>query len=222
MNGAKRIGLALLLSALSAQAVDAQWNVARFDGARNRAYTAVGLDPALVTTLGYARLVTVAGHDVQLSADAGIAAAAMDVNDFRVRLGAQTSLVRWRSLHFTGSATFITRGTENTIYRGINLGSEFSGTAGVYRPKWFAAGELGFDKAIITHLTHTEWYRDNYYPDAKDGWYLDAGGTWHYGVAAGLAIGRTELTGRFGWRRSQDYNDLTPPLYGSLGIGVGF
>ncbi|HSJ15056.1 MAG TPA: hypothetical protein VK939_11610, partial [Longimicrobiales bacterium] len=83
-------------------------------------------------------------------------------------------------------------------------------------------GEAGFDKAIITHVTHSDWYRTNYYPDAKDGWYLDAGGIWHFGVAGGIALGRTELTGRFGWRRSQDYNDVTPPVYGSLGVGVGF
>ena len=74
----------------------------------------------------------------------------------------------------------------------------------------------------ITHIAHTDYYRDNYYADAQDGWYLDAGGIWHYGLAAGVALGRTELAARFGWRKSQDYQDVNPPVYASLGIGFGF
>jgi hypothetical protein len=91
----------------------------------------------------------------------------------------------------------------------------------VYRPGWFAAAEFGKDKAIVTHVTHTDWYRQ-YYPDAKDGWYLDAGGTYHTGVRAGLTLGKAELIGRAGWMKTEKFNDVTPPLYGSVGLGFGF
>ena len=84
------------------------------------------------------------------------------------------------------------------------------------------AGEFGRDKAIITHITHSDWYRQNIYPDAKDGWYLDAGGTYHYGVTSGVAIGRTELALRAGWRQTEDFNDVLPPIYASLGVGFRF
>jgi hypothetical protein len=214
--------LGLMLSAFAARDVAAQWNVARFDNDRNRIYTTFGLDPALVTSLGYARVIPLGGHAVQLSGEAGVVTARMDARDFRTRLQVQTSLLHWRSLHFTGSATFITRGTENVIYRGLNMGSDFTGTVGVYRKGWFTAGEFGFDKAIITHVTHTDWYRTHYYPEAKDGWYLNAGGTFHYGVTAGLALGRAELVGRFGWVRTEDFNDLLSPVHGSIGLGFGF
>jgi len=40
-----------------------------------------------------------------------------------------------------------------------------------------AARVKRFCGAIITHLTHSDWYRENIYRDAKDGWYLDADGT---------------------------------------------
>lgn len=212
----------LLLSTLVAEDGAAQWNVARFDSSANRVYTAFGLDPALVTTAGYGRVVPILGHRFQFAGDVGIGAVKMDVNDFRARLQAQTSIVRWRSMQLTGSATFITRGTENSVYRGLNFGSDLTGAAGVYRPRWFAAGEFGFDKAIITHITHSDWYRRNVYPDAKDGWYLDAGGTYHYGLTAGVAIGRVELSGRFGWLRTERFNDLTPPMYVSLGTGFRY
>jgi len=207
---------------MAARDVAAQWNVERFGSTRNQVYTTFGLDPALVSSVGYGRVVPLLGREWQLGAEVGVVAAEFDTRDFRARLQARTSLVRWRSLRLVGSAAFITRGTENSIYRALNFGADFTGAAGVYRQGWFVAGEFGFDKAIITHLTHSDWYRENFYPDAKDGWYLNAGGTYHYGVSGGVAIGRTELTLRAGWQRTEDFNDLLPPVYASLGVGFGF
>jgi hypothetical protein len=224
MKALSSVAAIALLSAFSAQDVAAQWNVARFEGDidRNRSYTSFGLDPAFIGTVGYARIIPVHGHAFQLTADAGIVTARTDTRDFRARIGTQTSLVRWKSVNLTGSATFVTRGTDNAIYQGFNFGADISGTLGVYRPRWFAAGEFGKDKAIITHITHSDWYRDHYYPDAKDGWYLDAGGTVRAGMTGGITIGRTELAGRVGVQQTERYNSLALPMYASIGLGVGF
>ena len=222
MSRMSSITLGLVLSALVAGNAAAQWNVARFNTRPNRVYTAFGLDPALVTTVGYSRVVRIDGQQFQVAAEGGIAGAQLEPRDFRARLQVVTSVMHWRSLHVTGSATFIARGTENAIYRGFNFGSDFTGTVGVYRSGWFMAGEFGFDKAIITHVTHSDWYRTHVYPDAKDGWYLTGGGTFHYGGTAGVALGPLELAGRFGFLRTEDFNKLTPPMYASLGVGIGF
>ena len=222
MSRIAKITLGVLLSALVARDAAAQWNVARFGTNRNRVYSTFGLDPALVTSVGYGRVVPVRGHDFQLAGDVGVAGGRMDTRDFRAQLGTQTSVARWGSLHLAGSATFITRGTENSLYRGFNFGADITGTLGIYRHRWFAAGEFGKDKAIVTHVTHTDWYRENFYADAKDGWYLDTGGTFHYGLAAGLALGRAELAGRFGWQRTEHFNTILPPMYTSVGVGFGF
>jgi hypothetical protein len=211
-----------LLLAVPAREAAAQWNVARFGEERNRAYTTFGLDPAFVSTVGYGRVVRVMRHDVQLTGDAGVVTASLDARDFRARLGTQTSLARWRSVHVTGSATFITRGTENSIYRGLNFGADLTGALGVYRRRWFVAGETGKDKAIITHITHSDFYRNTYHEGAKDGWYLDAGGTFHYGLASGVTVGRTEVVARAGRHRTEGRNALTAPLYASVGVGLGF
>lgn len=222
MTRTASITSALLLSATVTADAAAQWNVARFGTERSRVYTSVGMDPAAVTTIGYGRVVRLRGHDFQLTGDVGVVAAGMDAHDSRTRLGAQTSLVEWRSIHLTGSATFIIRGTENSIYRGVNFGADISGTLGMYKERWFAASEFGFDKAIVTHVKHTDWYRDHYYADAKDGWYIDTGGTYHYGLAGGFALGRTEVTGRVGLLRTERGNELSTPGYVSLGVGLGF
>jgi hypothetical protein len=59
-------------------------------------------------------------------------------------------------------------------------------------------------------------------PEIATGWYLDAGGSFHYGVAGGLALGRTEVVARAGFRRTEDWNTLSPPLYASIGLGFAF
>lgn len=222
MKATMRIAMSVLLSVLVVQSAAAQWNTSAREGGRNRIYMTIGLDPAAITAVGYARVVPVMGHDFQVGTDVGIVAAKPDLRDFRVRMEIQSTVVTYQSLQLSGSAAFITRGTDNVIYRGLNFGADFTGTLGVYKPGWFAAAQFGKDKAIITHIRQSAYYRDNFYEDAKDGWYLDAGGTFHYGMAGGVTIGRTELLGRAGFRRTEDFNAITPPFYGSLGLGFGF
>ncbi len=222
MNTTSRVALAVLFSALAAQGAAAQWNNARLGNGRNRIYMTVGLDPALISTIGYARVVPVLGHDFQLATDVGLVTARLDTHDFRARVEVQSPVVRWQSVQLSGAAAFITRGTQNVVYRGLDFGADLTGTLGVYRRGWFAAAQFGKDKDIISHITNSQWYRDNAYEGAKDGWYLDCGGTFHYGLTAGVTVGRTELVGRAGFRQTEDWNPITPPFYGSLGIGVPF
>ena len=219
----KRIlGIVFVMFLLLTQLASAQSNVARFGTERNRVYTSVGIDPAVVSTVGYGRVVSVAGHAFNISGDVGVVAAGFDFDDARARAGVETSLLRWKSVHLTGSAVAVARSTENVSYRAVNFGADITGSLGVYRPRWFVAGEFGKDKAVVTHVTHTDYYRETFYPDAKDGWYLDAGGTFHYGFAAGLAVRGVEVSGRFGWLRTEDFNDVMPPVYASVGVGFWF
>ena len=222
MRSARLIVLTLALGALVGTQAEAQWNVARFGERSNIVYSSYGLDPAMVLTAGYGRVVPIFGHRFQFVVDGGMVMARADANDFRARVGVRTALLSWRSLALTGNMAFVTRGTENSIYRGLNFGSEFALTAGVYRRGWFVASEFGRDKDIITHLTHSDWYRRYYYPQAKDGWYLNAGGTYSYGLTAGVALGRTEVVVRAGRLVTEKFDQMLPPMYASLGIGVGF
>jgi hypothetical protein len=222
MSRISRLTLGIALTMLAASNAHGQWNVARFGTERHRVYTTFGLDPAFVTSVGYARTFPVMAHEFQMTGEVGMASHRADTHDFRSRVGLQTSLVRWKAVNLSGSATFVSRGTDNAIYRGFNFGADLAGAVGVYRPRWFVAGEMGLDKAVITHVTHSAYYRDTFYPDEKDGWYLDAGGTIHHGLSAGLTLGKAELVTRAGWLRTERYNSLMPPFYGTVGLGVGF
>lgn len=216
------ITIGLALTVLLARDAAAQWNVERFRGEPDRFYASFGVDPALIGAVGYARAFDVGQHPVQVAAEVGVVTTGADARDFRTRLGIQSSLIQWNSWHLTGSATFVMRGTENSVYRAFSFGSDISGTVGSYHRRWFAAGEGGFDKSVITHLTATDWYRENVFPGAKDAWYLDTGGTFHYGAIGGLSLGRTEVVGRAGWLRTERYRALMPTMYASVGVGVRY
>ena len=60
--------------------------------------------------------------------------------------------------------------------------------------------------AVITHIKHSDWYRDNYYADAKDGWYLNAGGTFHCAFRTAFHTSRCN--------EGRDYHYMTAPCGG--------
>ena len=92
-----------------------------------------------------------------------------------------------------------------------------TGVIGYYKPKWFVAVEVGFDKAIVTHFKHSENFRNNF-PDVQDGWYAPTGGNFHYGIQTGYSFKNSDLTLTIGNFITQDFK-TTPliPYYFKLG-----
>ena len=219
----KRFSIIILAALLGAASpVRAQWNVALFERGEGRTYVALGLDPAIVGTLGITKAASLLTRTFQVGGELSLAAGKRDAMDSRVRLALKAPILNWKSVFLTGAATAVARSTENRIYKAVNFGADLTAGLGVYRARWFAAAEWGRDEAIITHLENSQWYRDHVYPDAKDGWYLDAGGTVRLGLSTGVSIGRTELSLRVGKQGTEHHNDTVLPAYATLGIGRAF
>jgi hypothetical protein len=211
---------ALVAAAMAAPMsdADAQWNAARYDSTQTWVYGSYGVDPGVVGTIGLARSFAALGGS-QLSAEAGWDVAGLDIQDFRGRLSAKTSAVRWRSMRLVAEAAMSGRGTSNSVYRAVGVGVAGNLTAGVYRRRWFAGAEGGYDRNAATRITHSAWYRTYFYPDAKDGWYGPSGGTIHYGLTGGVTVGKTDLMMRGGLLRTERFGDMTPPFYMNVGVG---
>lgn len=212
----------MLLSSATPALAHGQWNLARLTSGESRVQLTVGLDPAVIPGIGYDRITSLFGRLVQVGVDAGVVAGETDVRDYRARLNGRVQLAQYGALRLAASAAAITRGTSNDVFRAVNFGADLGAIAGLYKRGWFVATEIGFDKAIVTHFTHSQLYRDQYYAEVKDGWYADNGGTWRLGVTSGVAIGRTELMVRAGVPRTQGGESLPLPGYLSLGMGVRF
>ena len=138
-------------------------------------------------------------------------------DDFKVRLGGQVQLVQWNGLAVTAKIYSPFRRYENSMVRLINFGGEFSGVVGYYRKHWYVAGEFGFDKAIVTHIQHTDIVRENY-PGVQDGWYVPTGGNYFFGLQAGVSIGRNDISLKAGGLATQGWK-TTPYVPKYIGLG---
>jgi hypothetical protein len=139
-------------------------------------------------------------------------------DDFKTKIGVQVGLWKINSFQFSASIHGIYRRYENPLVCLQNFGSEMTGVFGYYRPKWYVAGEVGFDKAIVTHFKHAQAYKDNF-PKVIDGWYEPAtGGNFIYGIQAGYSFKQSDITFKIGEVLTQDFKTAPSiPYYLQLG-----
>lgn len=175
-----------------------------------------GLDYGVTFGLGYGyQLKTMV--PVVLTAEYSMPSGKHLIDDFKVRIGGQVRWLRVGDFHFSTKVQGVFRRYENNYARLTNFGSDVSGAIGYYKPKWFVAGEVGFDKAIVAHFKHSDLMKENF--AAKDGWYMPAtGGNLNYGIQSGFSWRRHDLTVRAGRVISQDFKKA-PLLPFYLGLG---
>jgi hypothetical protein len=143
--------------------------------------------------------------------------------DFKTKIGGQVRIVQVGDFQFSVKIQGVFRRFENPVVQLVNFGSDVSGTFGFYNSKWFLAGEIGFDKAIVTHFKHTQSYRDNF-PTVQDGWYEPAtGGNFYYGIQAGYSFKRSDNYLKVGNVLVQDFKTKPfIPFYAQLGFSRKF
>lgn len=144
-------------------------------------------------------------------------------DDFKTKAGAELLLYHTANFGFSVKLQGIFRRFENSYVRLLNFGSDLSGVFGYYKKKWFAAGELGFDKAIVTNFKHSSAFKANF-PGVQDGWFdPSTGGNLYYGIRTGLSFKRNDLYLRAGKLTQQDFK-TSPllPFYTEIGVNFRF
>jgi hypothetical protein len=131
-------------------------------------------------------------------------------DDFKSKIGGYIRLYEVGDFKFSAKIQGVFRRYENSFARLINFGSDMSAIAGYYKPRWFIAGEVGFDKAIVTHFKHSAAYKQNF-PSVRDGWYEPAtGGNFYYGLQTGFSFRQNDFYLKAGKVVAQDFS--TKPL----------
>ena len=211
----------MIALAASASAQNVNWRSVGEDQP-NIVRVITGYDYGAAIQAGYYRFVDL-GRPVLLGLDYTQPMGSDLLDDFKVRLGGEVEVVEYDGFSATVRILSNFRRYETDYVRIVSFGSELAGVVGYYNTSWYAAGELGFDKAIATHMKHSEILR-SYFPGITDGWYLPTGGNWFYGIQAGKTIGNSlELNLRAGATNAQfqDENAMLP-YYVQLGVGVKF
>jgi hypothetical protein len=207
---------AIIVMLLCATASAEDINFARLHNDTNIVTVTTGAEHGLVVGAGYARVMALAGHRFVVGGDLTLAGAEMDAHDMRLRAGALAPLVTHGGWKLIGGVSAVVRTTDNDVARMTDVGSDISLLGGHYTRRWFAAGELGFDWALATHIDHSDVYRMTTYPDARDGWYGNAGGLLRFGLQGGVSFGGNDVILRAGMLRDIQGNPTMFPIYATL------
>jgi hypothetical protein len=154
-------------------------------------------------------------------AQATLLVARPDLHDYGLRAGAQVSVVSIGWFDLSAQLALGVAGTENSIYTGTALRTDLALLAGHYGRRWFAVAEAGYDRAWLTYIENSAYYRA-FYPEAKDGWYAGTGGKLHAGAKGGASIGAVEVVLRAGVVKTETLQDLDLPFYATLGANYRF
>ena len=213
--------IAFLTAAVASKSQTFNWN--NFNKDREHIVNVnVSADHALTYGFGYNYKLR-SKLPIILNAGYSFPSGANITDDFKTRIGAQIDWFHTGNLHFITKVQGVFRRYQNDYARLLNFGSDLSGTIGYYKSKWFVAGEIGFDKAIVTHFKHSELYKQNF-PGIKDGWYEPStGGNFYYGIQAGLSGKKIDVYLRAGKLIEQDFRTSPMlPIYGELGLSIKF
>lgn len=210
--------LIITLPALMGQNIN--WRTT--DSTNNMAYLNFGYDFGVTLQGGYG-LKLGKQKPIFLSADIAAPMGRNLTDELKTRIGGQIEVYHKNRFSVTALAFANFRKHRTELVRMLSFGSELSLVAGHYRPSWFIAGELGFDKAIVTHLKHSEVQLD-FYPDTFNGWLKPAGGHIFCGITGGKKLGKhMELNLRVGINNAQsDDRDPLLPFYFQLGLAKSF
>lgn len=210
--------LTCLVAGVSAQNIN--WKT--FDASQKHIINLnAGWDYATSFGVGYGYKLN-AKLPIVLNAEYSMPAGKNVFDDFKSKVGAQARVLSRGNFAATVKVLGIFRQYSSDLTTMSNFGCEFAAVAGYYKNGWYLAGEVGFDKAIVSHIRQTPDMRENY-PAARTGWYIPLGGNIYYGLQTGLSVKHNDVSLKIGKVIEQDFK--TPPLlpfYLQLGFNHRF
>ena len=186
-------------------------------------YTSFGFNPAIMVSIGYAQGIYSEFLNRQMIISSEIASPMkLDFQDYRLTTGLQTSIFTHHNIDCALAVSFIIRSTENSVHSLFGFGADVILISGYIGKRWSLMGELGFDKEFVTHIKHSDWYKTYFYSDVKDGWYGNTAGNFHYGFRTSFSIAKFEIIFRAGIQKTESFNDLIIPVFGTVGVNYRF
>jgi len=215
------ITIFILTITSSAFAQQLNWSSTNED-TKSLTYLNFGYDFGVTTQVGYAHKLDVF-RPMILTADYSFPMGKTIIDDFKFRIGGQLSIVERNNFVASAKLYGILRRHQTNLVRIANVGAEAAVMLGYYKDKWHIAAEFGLDKAISSHLKHTELFQENY-ADVSDGWFVPTAGNFYYGIQASRTLGnKMELSIRIGATDAESTTaDALLPYYAQLGLNYKF
>ncbi len=192
----------------------------------NMVYSNVGIDHSMLTLgIGYGRYFDIASikRRLLLFADYALPLASLDFQDFRVQSGLRVSAIELGPFHIPLWLSFNVSGARNKVFTATGLGSEVGFAPGYYGRRFVFAAEVNWDQTWAAYLKHSEAYRDQFYENAKDGWYSMTATSFRAGLHLAWHMHQRFTLGlKGGYQQMGQYNKLIPPVYCMLNTQINF
>ena len=200
-----------------------KWTV--IDGP-NQVFARAGIDPALGVVLGYGRGFDLfeTGRHWELFGEFEGPFTSFGKNG-AATAGAFLPIVRYGYFRFSTEVSFEVGWLQNRNYRSVRFapGLTLLPGVGARNGRWYIDGVFGYQRAVSNHIKHTEYYREVFYDDAKNGWYYGTGGRFRMGARIGFLFNRWRLELRAAHDRTERFRTTGgSPFSATLGAGVRF
>ncbi|MEZ4851344.1 MAG: hypothetical protein R3B93_22565 [Bacteroidia bacterium] len=176
-----------------------------------------GLKYGVILGVGYLHKLEIKNHPIWIGAQIESPFGENILDDHKEVLSAQGTIYQKGSFRVNSSLALIHRATQNPYANMNNLGAEISLNTGIFRPKWFLAGEVSFDQPFSTYITHHEAYRE-IYPQVRDGWYKTSGGNMRAGIQGGYSLKQFDVNLQIGPSLNSAGRMNMLFFYGILGV----
>lgn len=199
------------------------FNLANNSNDENQMISAsLGYEYSMTTRLAYGQKANTK-IPIWILADVAIPMGNKPFDDLKARMGTQVLVKSMKKFALSARTQANYRQYQQNLVGMKSFGAEATAIVGRYTTKWAIEAELGFDKAIITHLKHTKVFKDKY-ADANDGWYIPTGGNWHYGINASRVLGKMmQISFNVGLTNAQGDNvDALIPAYMHIALSKSF
>lgn len=189
---------------------------------KNSIQASFGLDFAAMANLEYGRVIPIKGKPYVLSANFTLPFGENLFDDYKLALNLSGNILKKDNWAMPVHIGVFSTTTENKMNRIASSGFHVSINPGFYKKSWFVATEITYDKMLLSHIKNSDLYKEVYYSEAKDGWYKNTGGNFHFGFIAGKTLKKGELNIKLGMITTEQLKLVLVSYYAQIGYKISF
>jgi len=190
---------------------------------KNIIQTSIGLNLAVIGNIEYGRVLKFKEKLYVVSANITMPMGEKMFDDGKVAINISGNTINYGNWKVPIHLGFFSTFTSNKMSSISTLGTQISINPGYYKKSWFIASEITYDKFIFSYIENSDFYREVYFSEAKDGWYKNSGGNFHFGVIGGKTFtNNNELNFKIGIISTEKFNTPLVPYYAVVGYKFVF
>ena len=160
---------------------------------------------------------------VNVGADVTMPIFKFDLNDIRIRLITETTLLRKRNFEIRGGIDPMFVNVKMETETMSSIGADFHVFTGFTNEKWNAGLQINYNQIFTTYIKHTDKFKEVVF-EAQDGWYKRTASNIRLGVLLNRTLGKFDLYINAGISKTGKFNDymFVPSMYGLIGLNYRF